>query len=208
MRKLRRRTSWLLITGAVLSGAGITRLVKSQDSLSVPQAKQFIQASGDLLVGILNGASDWPEKRRLMEALISERMDVYGIARFAIGRFWHDANDRQRDEYMRLFPLVLISKISKIFGSYQGVKFVIDRGLRIDDSVEVWTTVFRPNVPLQQVSWVIGAVRGAIKIVDIMAEGASLRIVQRDNCVSFLTQNNNNIQALLEALRHEAELAS
>ena len=51
-------------------------------------------------------------------------------------------------------------------------------------------------------------VGGAMKIVDVMAEGASMRITQRDDLASFLSHNNHSIPALPETLRHQVEAAS
>jgi phospholipid transport system substrate-binding protein len=41
------------------------------------------------------------------------------------------------------------------------------------------------------------------KVVDVIAEGTSLRITQRDDYASFLTQHGDNIDGLLDAIRHQ-----
>ena len=84
------------------------------------------------------------------------------------------------------------------------MRFSIDRSTQADDAVQVSTSVYRPNYPMQRVVWVVGTVRGAAKIVDIVAAGISMRIMQRDNCVKLLTRDANGIQPLLDTLQRQA----
>ena len=204
----RRRTNYLIVAGAVASVAGVSRLVRAQGSLSIAQAMQFVHQSGDRLLATLNGSSDWDEKKRQVQALISETIDIYGIARFALGRFWNAVSNEERDKFVRFFPVVLLGAIGRSLGTYQRMNFTVDRGAQADDCVQVWTTVLRAGDSPRQVGWTIGAIGGAIKIVDIIAEGSSLRITQRNICTSFLAQNNHSIPALIEMLRWQAEAMS
>lgn len=204
----RRRANYLLIAAATLSIAGMTRMVSAQRALKVSQAMQFIQQAGDKLIVILNGPGDSAAKQRQLVGLINEVVDVRGIARFSLGRFWNAMSAEQREEYVHLFPAVLIGGIGRSVGAYAGVKFSIDRGAQIDDNIQVWTTVIRPGDHPRQVTWIIGEVVGVQKIVDIVAEGSSLRITQRDDCASFLAHNNHSIEALIETLRRQAEVTS
>ena len=51
--------------------------------------------------------------------------------------------------------------------------------------------------------WVIGNPSGNPKIVDVIAEGTSLRLTQRSDYASYLTHNNDNIDALISAMQHQ-----
>jgi phospholipid transport system substrate-binding protein len=131
-------------------------------------------------------------------------MDVDGIARFALGRFWRQATEDERRAYMRLFPEVLIIQIAAALGSYAPMRFTIDRAVRSGGRVEVWTTVFRLGGAPRQVEWVVEDSAGVLKVTDILAEGASMRIAERDDCATFLATNNYRIPALIEMLRRKA----
>ena len=93
----RRRTSYLLIAGVAMSVAGIDRLTGAEGSLSPTQAIQFVRQSGDRLMAVLLGPGDPPEKRRQLYGLISEIVDISGIARFALGRFWTGSSVQHPD---------------------------------------------------------------------------------------------------------------
>ena len=63
----------------------------------------------------------------------------------------------------------------------------------------------RPNSPPTNVQWIIGNPAGDPKIVDVVAEGTSLRLTQRSDYASYLSHNNNNIDALISAMQQQVE---
>jgi phospholipid transport system substrate-binding protein len=191
-----------------IAAVGVARWVAAEQAYSVADAQKFLQQSGDKLAAILNGPGEWSDKSRKVEALIDQAMDVAGIARFALGRSWNVATDAQRGEIVRLFPSVLVGNVGRTIGAYQSFAFTIHRGTQINDTVEISTTVLRPGDAPRQVVWMVAWIAGAPKIVDIIAEGTSMRITQRDDCAGFLQQNNHSIPALIETLRREAAAAT
>jgi phospholipid transport system substrate-binding protein len=196
-----------LVLGSALSTIAMTQPTDELVPLSVAQAIQFIRRSGERLIAILDGSDGATAKREQLKALISDAIDVDGIARFTLGRFWASASTGERSEYLRLFPAVLVSDVGKAFGAYRGVRFSIDRGMQADNAVHVTTTVFRPDYSFQ-VTWVVGAIGSATKILDIVAGGLSMRVSRRDTCVSLLRHDNNSVQALIETLRQQAAIVS
>jgi phospholipid transport system substrate-binding protein len=48
---------------------------------------------------------------------------------------------------------------------------------------------------------------GPPMVIDVIAEGTSLRLTQRCDYASFLSRNGNNVQALIDALRQQAAAA-
>jgi phospholipid transport system substrate-binding protein len=64
--------------------------------------------------------------------------------------------------------------------------------------------VERPNNAPATVDWVVGQAASAPKIVDLVAEGTSLRVTQRQDYASYLSQNANNIDALIQAILKQA----
>jgi phospholipid transport system substrate-binding protein len=73
------------------------------------------------------------------------------------------------------------------------------------DNASVDTTVNRPNNPPSDVKWVIADAASNPKIVDVVAEGTSLRLTQRSDYASYLSHNNGSIDALITAMQHQVE---
>ena len=72
-----------------------------------------------------------------------------------------------------------------------------------DEEAVVSTTVVRPNNPPTAVDWVIANPETKPKIIDVVAEGTSLRLTQRQDYASYLTHNNNNVDALIAAMKNQ-----
>ncbi len=67
----------------------------------------------------------------------------------------------------------------------------------------VGTVVQRPNNAPNNVRWVVSTRQRQPEIVDVVAEGTSLRLTQRSDYASFLNHNGNSIDSLLGAMRRQ-----
>ena len=52
--------------------------------------------------------------------------------------------------------------------------------------------------------WVVSQATGRPKIIDVIAEGISLRVTQRSDYAAFISRNNNDVSALINAMRQQA----
>ena len=82
-------------------------------------------------------------------------VDVDGVARFCLGRFWRTASPQQQQNYMTLFHQVLVNNITSKLGEYRGVHFTMGRAQQRDDNAVVSTVVERPNNPPTNVDWIV-----------------------------------------------------
>jgi phospholipid transport system substrate-binding protein len=167
------------------------------------KAAAFIKATGDKLVAVVNGPGTAGSKRAAMTQILNADVDVDGIARFCLGRFWRQATAEQQKQYVSLFHEVLVTNITAKLGEYNGVTFTMGRSRMQDDQAVVSTTVVRPNNPPTAVDWVIANPAGDPRIIDVVAEGTSLRLTQRQDYASYLTHNNNSVDALIAAMRNQ-----
>ena len=69
--------------------------------------------------------------------------------------------------------------------------------------MQVSTGVLVTGIPPRYVTWHASLINGVPKIIDITAEGVSLRITQRGNCESFLARNNYDMSAFIRTLRQQ-----
>lgn len=168
----------------------------------------FVRQVGDQLVGVINGPGAMTDKRAQLRQIIDRFVDVDGIGRFCLGRFWRVATPSQQRDYLALFHQVLVTSISGHLGEYKGVRYTLGRVSPHDDTVWVDTTIFRPNNPQADVQWVLTTIDGSPRIEDLVVEGTSLRLTQRSDYTSFLQHNGDNVQALIEAMRRTLTRAS
>jgi phospholipid transport system substrate-binding protein len=190
-----------LTAGLMIAGGAL--LAPHARAQAVEKASAFVQQTGNQLVGIVNGALSAAQKRQAITQILEGAVDVDEIARFCLGRFWRTASPDQQKRFVAAFHEVLVTNISSKLGEYQGVKLTVQHGRQQDDEAIVTTEVDRPNNPPTTVDWVIEAPATAPKIVDVVAEGTSLRLTQRQDYASYLTRNNNDVNALINAMKEQ-----
>ena len=194
------RRPLLLGTLALLGLAGTAR-AQQMDST---RASSFIEATGRELVAAINADGPVGERRDRVGAILRRAVDVDGVGRFILGRWWRTANAQQQQEYLRLFQEVLIRNLSSRFGEYQGLTFTLGRSQsRTEEDVLVGTVVERAGSPAFGLDWRVAEVDGQPRVVDVIAEGTSLRLTTRSEYSSVITRNGNNVAALLSAMRQQ-----
>ena len=167
------------------------------------KASTFVKMTGDSLVSVVNGPGSASSKRAAMTKILDSDVDVDGIGKFCLGRFWRQATPEQQKQYLALFHEVLVTNITAKLGEYQGVTFTLGRSKPQDEEAVVSTTVVRPNNAPTAVDWIIANPSSDPKIIDVVAEGTSLRLTQRQDYASYLTHNNNNVDALIAAMKNQ-----
>ena len=200
----RRKVAGLLPAAVAVLASG-TSPVLGADSAS----SGFVRQLSEKLIAIINSQSSLAEKRQQILPLIDENVDVNGIGRFCLGRYWRMATPEQQQKFLQLFHRVLLNAITGKLGDYQGVRFDIGASApRGPGQTMVSTTIYRPGQPQTSVQWVIAQVAGTPRVIDVIGEGVSLSITQRGDYSSYLQRNGNNIGVLLSAMQRQAEHAS
>jgi phospholipid transport system substrate-binding protein len=174
---------------------------------STDKASAFVKSTGDRLVAIVNGPGAAGTKRSAMTQILNADVDVDGIGRFCLGRFWRTATPEQQKQYLALFHEVLVTNITAKLGEYQGVTFNMGRSKPQDEEAVVSTTVVRPNNAPTAVDWIIANPSADPKIIDVVAEGTSLRLTQRQDYASYLAHNNSNVDVLIAAMKNQVSQA-
>lgn len=197
----RRRLAQL---AAALAVPALTRTAAAQVDTS--RATAFIQAAGDELVAVINqpGLSAAARQDRVA-AILRRTVDIDGVGRFVLGRFWRVATPAEQQDYLRLFEASLIRNLAGRFGEYQGVRFSLGRTQsRTEDDALVSTVVQRPGQAAFNLDWRVADVGGQPRIVDLIAEGTSLRLTQRSEYASVVQRGSGQVSALLTAMRQQA----
>lgn len=186
-----------------LALAGLTAAPAWAQLSPAEKAAVFVKATGEKLVGAINAPGSDADKRAALIRVVDQTVDVDEIARFCLGRFWRKATPEQQKQYVELFRSVLVTNITAKIGQYQGVTFSMGRRQEQGEDAAVMTTVLRPSQPPTNVDWIISNPATNPKIVDVKAEGTSLRLTQRQDYASFLSHNNEDIGALINAMRQQ-----
>ncbi|MDE2007141.1 MAG: ABC transporter substrate-binding protein [Rhodospirillales bacterium] len=176
------------------------------------EAGAFIRAAGNDLSGIIGADTAPAEKRRRLADFLDRAVDIPAVARFCLGRFWRRATPAEQARYLTLYRGILLESVLARVGEYrhpeaQGMAVAIGRPDTREGDIYVPTTVTRPGQPPAAVTWVVRPEPGGPRIVDLIAEGTSLRITVRADYASFLNRHDDSIAALLDAMARQVSLA-
>jgi phospholipid transport system substrate-binding protein len=174
------------------------------------RAAGFIQSTGAELVAAINAGGPVAPKRERVAAILRRAIDIEGVGRFVLGRWWRVATPAEQAEYLRLFEETLIRNLSARFGEFQGVRFSLGRQQqRTEDDALISTIIERPSAAPFGLDWRVAEVGGQPRVVDVIAEGTSLRLTQRSEYSAVVTRNGNRVAPLLDAMRQQiAQLAA
>lgn len=193
--------------GLLAAALAVPALTRPSDAqVDSNRATAFIQAAGDEMVAVINqpglGAAARQDR---VAAILRRTVDIDGVGRFVLGRFWRVATPAEQQEYLRLFEASLIRNLAGRFGEFQGVRFSLGRTQsRTEDDALVSTVVQRPGQAAFNLDWRVGEVGGQPRIVDLIAEGTSLRLTQRSEYASVVQRGGGQVSALLAAMRQQA----
>ena len=193
------------LAGPVLAPFGLTLVTPAHAQAA---DTEFVRGLGSRLTTVVNGPGSAADKKAQVLPLLNQDVDVDGIGRFCLGRFWHTATPAQQARYLTLFHQVLVNSITGHLGDYKGVSIAVGQATAQDGQTTVPTVITRPGQASANVQWVISSASGSPKVVDVVAEGVSLSITQRNDYSSYLGHNGGNIDALLSALTRQVSHAS
>ncbi len=173
------------------------------DAANSEQGK-FIQNLGDQAISILSDKKLAPDQRsEKFRAMLRDSFDLTTIGRFVIGRSWLAATADQRTEYMRLFEGLVIKTYSDRFAMYTGEGFKV-RAVRPegDRDFVVNSDITHPDgSPATTVDWRLRQKDGKFGIIDVVVEGVSMSITQRQEYAAVIQRSGGNIDALLDVMR-------
>ena len=203
---------FLLSRRALLASlAGLAIRPAQAQQMDIARATTFVNKAGQDLVNAINDQRlNQTQRRDRVAGILRSAIDIEGTGRFILGRYVRQASPAELQDYLKLFDEIIIRNLSARFGEYRGVKFSLGRSQqRTEEDALVSTLVERPNTPAFTLDWRVAEINGQPKVVDVIAEGTSLRLTTRSEYAAVIQRNGGRIAALLDAMRGQiAQLAA
>jgi len=167
--------------------------------------KDFIADLGDRAVRALADKSlTHTDRQEKFRELFLEGFDVRTLGRFAVGRYWRKATKSQQTEYRGLFTEYVVQTYSSRFGQYSGEKIKVteQRPVGKKDAL-VKSTLVRPEGAPVSIDWRVRERKHKLRIIDIIVEGVSMAITQRDEFASVLRRGGGDFEVLITVLKEK-----
>ena len=134
--------------------------------------------------------------------VVQKNVDIALIGKFCLGRYWHLATAEQRKRYLDLFHKVLVNAVTDKIGDYQGVKVNVVGSSDTPNGELVQAQIMRPNEPAADIQLLVSH-DDNMRVIDLIGEGTSMRLTQRQDYSSYLARNGGNIDTLIDALERQ-----
>src|ERR1700761_2231281 len=196
----------LFAVAAVLAAPAILAPVPAAAQEKASDAGQFVQQLGDKAIAQLAGQQvpEQEERARFKKLLVSY-FDVNAIGKFTVGRaYWGTATPEQQKEFLSLYETQVTNAYAKRFQEYPGYTFKVTN-LQKDDGTDtlVNSTITGPSGPAISVQWRIRGENGTFKGADVVIEGISMAVTDRQQFAAVIQRGGGTIQALIDAMRSQ-----
>lgn len=191
-RDLLKTTAALALLFAV---PGVARAAPSPND-----AAAFVRSLADDLLKVLSSNTTGAELRQEVSDLIARATDIDLIGRLVLGRAVRTASPAQLGEYQRLFSDYVLRSTVERLEQYDGNSYEVTGARQVSDTdALVDTNIARPGSPPLRVVWRLRETEGQFAIIDVVVEGISLVVTQRDEFASVIQRNG--FDGLLAQLR-------
>tara|TARA_R110000868_G_scaffold4155_40_gene25623 strand:+ start:10525 stop:11124 length:600 start_codon:yes stop_codon:yes gene_type:complete len=165
----------------------------------------FVKDMGDKAFASLSETGLTDEQRaERFRGLLHEAFDLPRIARFTLGRYWRTATDAEKTEFIDLFEKFVVQAYSARFQDLSGKKLNVIQAREVSASQAlVLSEILIPGKPSVKINWRVRSKDEEHKIVDVMVEGISMSVTQRDEFAAVIRQTGGNIDGLIKALRRK-----
>lgn len=168
-------------------------------------AEEFVRTTGERAFTSLAGDITGRQRTQLFRELLNDSFDLTTIARFTLGRYWRLASPTQRTEYRRLFEEFLVQAYANRFSGLSGKQFRVSRSRAINarDALVQSEVLIAHGRPPVRVGWRVRTKNDDLRIIDVMVEGISMSVTQRDEFAAVIRSSGGKVEGLLAALRRK-----
>ena len=166
------------------------------------QAENFIsETANNAKKIILDTKTNEKEKRKSLEELALNTVDVSGLAKFTIGDAIKNLNEKQTLEFIETFKVFFSKNISNKLKDYSDQKVVITGSKKISENYVLVNSKIVSNKDKQEiiVDWRVFLVNDKLIIRDLVVEGLSLARTQREEFASIIA--NKGYDSLIISLK-------
>ncbi len=182
-----------------------TAAMGHNEAIKVPTGK-FVQTLGDNAITILADKTITTEQRSdKFRQILRDSFDLMTIGRFVIGRSWNSATEDQQKEYMKLFEELVVRTYGDRMSLYTGEGFeVVSSRPESEKDTIVTSHITHPDGSQPTViDWRLRQRNGKIGIIDVVVEGVSLSVTQRQEYASVIQRSGGKIDGLLDLMRQQ-----
>jgi len=184
----------LLIIFIILSGKNTLAFEKKAEDF-------IVQTTSNAKKIILSTKIDEKEKRKNLEQLALDTVDVSGLAKYTLGEYSKTLSEKQILEFVEIFKIFFSKNISNKLKDYSDQNVIITGSKKISDNYVLVNSKIISNKDKQEiiVDWRVFLINNNLIIRDLVVEGLSLARTQREEFASIIA--NKGYENLIASLK-------
>jgi phospholipid transport system substrate-binding protein len=146
-----------------------------------------------------------PEQQRVarFRQLFASDFDIPEISRFVLGQYAHGLAPQQQQEFSALFQDYIAHAYSVRLGPYAGAPFRVTGARPYGGETVVSSEVTKSGGQPTRIDWHVINNGGRYLVTDVVVDGVSMKVTQRQEFASIIQRNGGRPEALLAALRQQ-----
>lgn len=185
------------IVVALAIGAPVAARAAAEPELKM--AMQVIDELGERAVVVLRDPGlDRPGRQRALVELVRERFALDQMARLVLGRHWRATAPEEQATYTRLFERYVLSTYARLIDSYTDQTLEVVGAAPVKNGIVVNSRLTGSRAAA--VDWRLAPSADGWRVVDVVVEGVSMLLTQRNEFASIIERQGGAIQPLLAHL--------
>jgi phospholipid transport system substrate-binding protein len=165
-----------------------------------PEAKIFIESLSRTVIDALAKGAKQRERAKLFADLFEKSVDMDGVGKFVLGRYYRTATPDQLVRYNALFKDFVVLTYATRLGDYAGQRMTIKNAIPDNEYFVVGSAIERADGPPIIIDWRVKEIGGDLRIVDVTIEGVSMAQSQREDFNAVIQSGGGKIDSLLTRL--------
>lgn len=184
-------------------GAGV-----AQAATDPQGAAAFVRRLAEQALAVLRGnASSLEAREASFRRLLRDGFELDFIGRFALGRHARSLTPDQQADFREAFGEFILKTYARRLSAYSGEVFTVT-GAQVagEHDAMVSSRIDRPGgAPALMADWRVRDFGGAYKVIDVVVQGVSMALTQRQEFASVI--GSSGVNGLITQLRARADKA-
>ncbi|HUT49013.1 MAG TPA: ABC transporter substrate-binding protein [Alphaproteobacteria bacterium] len=142
-------------------------------------------------------------RRERVSALVARRVETHSLSRFVLGPYMRQASEAERVRFEKALPHYLARLLAGELGAFADrtltINEVVAPGGAQGDVLVLSRIAGKTGLPLR-VDWRVRPTKAGPKLVDVIVEGLSVAVLQREAFIGELRRNGGKLDKLIARL--------
>ncbi len=179
-------------------------------ALEVEAARSHVAATVDMVVGLIEAQKPRSEAAKALRGIFERQAALKQLARFCAGRYWRGMADEHKDRYIETFSDHLAYVYAGYFKDFSGDPVELREAMKIVNVMDagkkgvlVRSEIRAGRQAPVQVDWLISDRLGRVAISDLVVEGISLAVTQREVVSAMFEKRSGDVAQVIADMERE-----